>query len=225
MMLATAQAFSDLSLNGSPLANDTNGINNPSAHHPLGGSSESMNNSPVYSVLKTVLDELDPMELQKYEEGEQHGKQRNQLSRVKDDLINLPQLQDWFMEELTTAEEHTMSMKEIWRHFCFDNEVYCSLALFGNLVYRHVFTHSGYWAAVTRVGETNNKKYNLRWMKNKATSDDQIEEFFSLITEEKEKHERRLQDGGAGKGEITERLYSPRTRTKEKRSIEKKRRK
>ncbi len=86
------------------------------------------------------------------------------------------------MRELTTADEHTMSMKEIWRHFCFDNDVYCSLALFGNLVYRHVFTHSGYWASVTRVGETNNKKYNLRWMKLKPSGDDeQIDEFFSQV--------------------------------------------
>ncbi len=54
---------------------------------------ESMNNSPVYSVLKTVLDELDPMELQKYEEEPQNSKQKSHLTRIKDDLINLQQLQ------------------------------------------------------------------------------------------------------------------------------------
>jgi len=87
-----------------------------------------------------------------------------------------------------------MSMKEIWRNFCYDNQVYCSLALFGNLVYRHVFTHSGNWAMVTRVGETNNKKYNLVWMAHRNVTEEQLDDFFQLITEEKEKLDKRNQE-------------------------------
>jgi len=114
------------------------------------------------------------------------------LSRLKDDLINLQQLQGWFMRNLVTSGEHDMSMKEIWRNFCFDNQVYCSLALFGNLVYRHVFTQNTCWTGVTRVGETNNKKYNLSWAPHRpAISAERLDEFFANITEEKEKRDRR----------------------------------
>jgi hypothetical protein len=66
------------------------------------------------------------------------------------------------------------------------------LALFGNLVYRHVFTQSDYWEGVTRVGETNNKKYNLSWSASRTpVSPEKIDEFFVQIMEEKEKREKR----------------------------------
>jgi len=152
--------------------------------------------SSVYSVLKNVLPEgeLDPRE---FDQGEDENKQK-EMSRLKDDLIDLAQLQGWFSKMLVVSNGHEMSMKDIWRNFCYDSNVYCSLALFGNLVYRHVFNQSPYWSQVTRVGETNNKKYNLEWSLNKTTvSNEKLDEFFGLITAEKEKRQKRHKEGEA----------------------------
>jgi len=148
----------------------------------------------VYSVLKNVLPEgeLDPRE---FDQGEDENKQK-EMSRLKDDLIDLAQLQGWFSKALIVSNGYEMSMKDIWRNFCYDLGVYCSLALFGNLVYRHVFNQSPYWAQVTRVGETNNKKYNLEWSAKKITvTNEKLDEFFGLITAEKEKRQKRHKEG------------------------------
>jgi len=155
-----------------------------------------MMDSSVYSVLKNVLPEgeLDPRE---FDQGEDENKQK-EMSRLKDDLIDLAQLQGWFSKMLVVSNGHEMSMKDIWRNFCYDSSVYCSLALFGNLVYRHVFNQSPYWSQVTRVGETNNKKYNLEWSSKKTVvSNEKLDEFFGLITAEKEKRQKRHKEGEA----------------------------
>lgn len=159
--------------------------------------------SSVLTVLRDILeDSIDAADIEKQVEDDAAKKQQA-LARLKDDLINLQQLQEWFLQNLVACDEHTMSMKDIWRNFCYDHGVYCSLALFGNLVYRHVFTNSGHWAAVTRVGETNAKKYNLRWgdtVGRAGVTEDQLDNFFAFITEEKERSERlRGQDAEQGK--------------------------
>ena len=159
--------------------------------------------SSVLTVLRDILDDsIEASDIERQVEDDVTKKQQA-LARLKDDLINLQQLQEWFLQNLVSCDEHTMSMKDIWRNFCYDHGVYCSLALFGNLVYRHVFTNSGHWAAVTRVGETNAKKYNLRWadqVGRAAVTEEQLDGFFAFITEEKERSERlRGQDTEQGK--------------------------
>lgn len=83
---------------------------------------EQSSHAAVYSVLRNILeDEVDPNEIQQIDD--EPRTQKGALSRLKDDLINLASLQKWFMQNLVVSEEHNMSMKELWRHFCYDNGV------------------------------------------------------------------------------------------------------
>jgi len=137
------------------------------------------NHNAVFSVLSHVLekDDLSPAEFED--------------ARPKDDYIDHEVLRRWFRVRLKVTEEHHMSLREIWRNFCFDYKLYCSLPLFGNVVYRHVLQECPEWVKVTKTGDVKQKRYNLGWILPPASEED-LDAFFTIIKEEKERVEKKI---------------------------------
>jgi len=133
----------------------------------------------VFSVLSQVLDK-DELSRDEFEEKD----------RPRDDYINHDLLRSWFKKRLKVATEHRMSLREIWRNFCFEYQIYCSLPLFGNVVLRHVLQADPDWRAVTKTGDIKQKRYNLCWIAEPPGTEEELDAFFSRIKEEKEKVEK-----------------------------------
>jgi len=135
--------------------------------------------SAVFSVLSQVLDK-DELSRDEFEEKD----------RPRDDYINHDLLRSWFKKRLKVATEHRMSLREIWRNFCFEYQIYCSLPLFGNVVLRHVLQADPDWRGVTKTGDIKQKRYNLCWITDPPGTEEELDTFFSHIKEEKEKVEK-----------------------------------
>jgi len=135
--------------------------------------------SAVFSVLSHVLekDDLSPTEFED--------------ARPKDDYIDHEVLRNWFRNRLQVTDDHLMSLREIWRNFCYEHQLYCSLPLFGNVVYRHVLQECPEWTNVTKTGDVKQKRYNLGWIQPPA-SEEQLDAFFTTIKEEKERVEKKI---------------------------------
>jgi len=149
---------------------------------PPGMNDESLfqnTHSAVFSVLSHVLekDDLSPTEFED--------------ARPKDDYIDHEVLRNWFRNRLQVTDEHLMSLREIWRNFCYEHQLYCSLPLFGNVVYRHVLQECSEWTNVTKTGDVKQKRYNLGWIQPPA-SEEQLDAFFTTIKEEKERVEKKI---------------------------------
>jgi hypothetical protein len=80
-----------------------------------------------------------------------------------------------------------MSLREIWRNCCFEYPVYCSLPLFGNVVLRHVLQGNPQWRNVTKVGDVKQKRYNLAWRNGPPGTEEQINAYFNMMREEKDR--------------------------------------
>ncbi len=126
----------------------------------------------VFSVLSQVL-EKDEISATEFEEKD----------RPKDDYIDHELLREWFRKRLRVSDDHKMSLREIWRNFCYEYQIYCSLPLFGNVVLRHVLQANSKWKAVTKVGDIKQKRYNLGWSADPPGTEEQIDSFFARIKE------------------------------------------